>query len=109
MDVDNMPPWAIATQDNKLFNSSSFRTANANSCALAGRLPKLQTLVLQYPVKSSAFIKFSRGLIISRYIVTVFCLFMIIFVIILAKKRDIKLKYRQKFRFFSYFVKSFRS
>ena len=34
-------PWAIVMQDNKLFNSSSFRTANANSRALAGRVPKL--------------------------------------------------------------------
>ena len=29
-----MPPWAIVTQDNKLLNSSSFRTATTNSCAL---------------------------------------------------------------------------
>ena len=35
-----------------------------------------------------------------------FSLFMIIFVVILARKRDIKLKYRQKSSFFCYFMKS---
>ena len=39
-----MPPWVIVTQDNKLVNSSSFRTANANSRTLDGRLPQLSSI-----------------------------------------------------------------
>ena len=40
-----MLPWSIAMQDNKLLNTSSFRTADANSRALAGRLPKLSCIM----------------------------------------------------------------
>ena len=42
-------------------------------------------------------------------IVIVFSLFMKTFAIILAKKRDIRLRYKQKSSFFCYFVKCFHS
>ena len=36
-----MPPWKIVSQDEKLSNSSSFRTANVNSHALTGVTPAI--------------------------------------------------------------------
>ena len=69
---DNMPPWAIVTHDNKLFNSSLFRTANFSS---------------------------QLSLSVRAISVIAFPLLMIIYAIILAKKRDIKWIYRQKFLF----------
>ena len=69
---DNMPPWAIVTHDNKLFNSSLFRTTNFSS---------------------------QLSLSVRAISVIAFPLLMIIFAIILAKKRDIKWIYRQKLLF----------
>ena len=39
-----LPPWAVVTQNHKLFNSTSFRSPNADSRALVGRLPKLSCI-----------------------------------------------------------------
>ena len=38
---DNLPSWAIVTQDNKFFNSSSFYASNANPGAMTMRFPQL--------------------------------------------------------------------
>ena len=70
---ENMSPWEVVTHHNKMFNSSSFLLSfsdNANSSALAWVIPQLLCIV--------------------RINIIVFFLFMIIFAIKLAKKRDMK-------------------
>ena len=84
----DISPWAVVTQ-----------------CQVSHFCRKSHEIIIYYthqyyPIKSSAF-----TIIIPRFDyftlwLSFISLFMIIFTIILAKKRDMKLKYRQKFSYF---------
>ena len=76
----------IVTQDNKLFNYSL--SANANSRALAGGMPKLPRLrALILSCKIFRIFDSSPAISLFYIIAIVFSLSMIIFAITLAKKR----------------------
>ena len=85
-----MPPWAIITQDKKLFNCSSFRPANAKSCALGDSYRILPALMLSCEILR--IYDNSLAVRLFHIIAIIFSLFYDHFCNYTSKKRDIKLK-----------------
>ena len=100
---DNMPRWSIVTQENRLLSSWSFCTAIANSRALVDRHQKCSCIcVLILSCKIFTIYNNFPAVFVFHMIAIVFFffLFMIFFSITLVRKREIKLKHRQKSIFF---------
>ena len=103
------PPLMIVTKNHKLFNCSLFPTAKYQLSHIGRETAEIIMYYVHwdYPVKSYAFMIILPRFDYFTLYLSFFSLFMIIIAIILAKKRDIKLKYRQKSWFFELFCEIF--